>query len=99
MSEAGNTEQERKKAVAVQYDRQTMIAPKIVAKGQGIVADNIIEQAVLYNVPVYQNKSLAGLLMALELDREIPADLYKAVAEVLVFVYNADSKLGKIKNS
>ncbi len=99
MSETGKPEQERKKAVAVEYDRQTMIAPKIVAKGQGIVADNIIEQAVLYNVPVYQNKSLAGLLMALELDREIPADLYKAVAEVLVFVYNADSKLGKIKNS
>lgn len=99
MSETENPEQERKKAVAVQYDRQTMIAPKIVAKGQGIVADNIIEQAVLYNVPVYQNKSLAGLLMALELDKEIPSELYKAVAEVLVFVYNADSKLGKMKNS
>lgn len=98
MSKPEKIEQERKKAVAVQYDRQTMIAPKVVAKGQGLVAENIIEQAVLYNVPVYQNKSLAGLLMALELDREIPADLYKAVAEVLVFVYEADSKLGKKKN-
>ena len=75
-----------------------MVAPKVVAKGRGLVADNIIEQAVRHQVPVYQHKALAGLLMALELDREIPPDLYKAVAEVLVFVYRADSALGKQKN-
>lgn len=98
MSDQEETAQPRKKAVAVQYDRETMIAPKIIAKGQGIVADNIVEQAVLHKVPVYQNKSLASMLMALELDREIPPELYKAVAEVLVFVYQADSTLGRMKN-
>ena len=98
MTNAEHEELSRKKAVAVQYDRQTMVAPKVVAKGRGLVADNIIEQAVRHQVPVYQNKALAGLLMALELDREIPPDLYKAVAEVLVFVYRADSALGKQKN-
>ncbi len=95
MTEGEKAAQGSKTAVAVQYDRQTMVAPKVIAKGRGIVADNLVEQAVRHQVPVYQNKALASMLMALEIDREIPPDLYKAVAEVLVFVYRADSALGK----
>lgn len=78
-------------AVALQYNEKNN-APKVVAKGNGFIADNIIKAAKQNSVPVYKNKTLAGMLMAVELDREIPPDLYTAVAEVLAYVYRMDQK-------
>ena len=60
-----------KKAVALKYDPEKNMAPKVVAKGKGHVAENILEAARKGKVPVYQNQSLVNMLMALELDKEI----------------------------
>ena len=72
-----------KRAVALRYEPEKQRAPKVVAKGRGFVAENILAAAQRNTIPVYQNKSLVNMLMALELDREIPPELYRAVAEVL----------------
>ena len=61
--------QAEKKAVALKYDMEKNRAPKLVAKGKGHVAENILEAAKKGQVPVYQNKSLVNMLMALELDK------------------------------
>lgn len=81
-------------AVALRYDEEN-IAPKVIAKGKGFVAENIINAAKQNAVPIYQNKTLAGMLMAVDLDKEIPPDLYTAVAEVLAYVYRMDQKRSK----
>lgn len=83
------------KAVALKYDVQGSMAPKVVAKGTGIIAGNIVHSAKEHGVPIYQNKTLASMLMAVELDREIPPELYQAVAEVLAYIYRLDQRIGK----
>lgn len=89
---------EKKKAVALKYDQSKNIAPKVVAKGKGHVAENILAAAQSNSVPVYQNKSLVNMLMALELDKEIPAELYTTVAEVLAYVYRVDKRHKYLKS-
>jgi flagellar biosynthesis protein len=71
-------------AVALHYDRSG--APRVVAKGRGSIGDRIIEVARANNIPIEENEVLAGALSNVELGEEIPAELYKAVAEVLVFI-------------
>lgn len=82
-----------KQAIALQYTKNRDGAPRVVAKGQGYVAEQIIVSAKQNSVPIYQSKTLSNLLMAIELDREIPHELYTAVAEVLAYVYRLDQKL------
>ena len=84
-----------KKAVALKYDMQKDIAPKVIAKGRGHVAEHILETAQKNSVPVYRNKTLVNMLMALEIDREIPPELYKAIAEVMAYVYKMDKAKGQ----
>lgn len=75
-------------AIAVQYKAGAMRAPKVIAKGQRLVALRIKEAARLHNVPIVENKPLAQTLFkAVDVNQEIPADLYHAVAHVLAFVY------------
>ena len=71
-------------AVALQYDRKG--APRVVAKGRGTIGEKIIEVAKANDIPIEENEVLAGALSNVELGDEIPPELYKAVAEVLVFV-------------
>ncbi len=71
-------------AVALQYDRTG--APRVVAKGRGAIGAKIIEVAKAHDVPIEENEVLAGALSSIELGDEIPEELYRAVAEVLVFV-------------
>ncbi|MHC1746179.1 MAG: EscU/YscU/HrcU family type III secretion system export apparatus switch protein [Negativicutes bacterium] len=85
----------KSQAVAIHYDADKGQAPKVIAKGSGFVADEIIKIAQKNAVPIYQNKTLAGVLMAVDLDREIPAKLYQAVAEVLAYIYRMDQKAGQ----
>lgn len=85
----------RKEAVAIRYSDKEDRAPKVVAKGAGQVAERIMAAAAKHAVPVYQNKTLASMLMAVELDREIPPALYQAVAEVLAYVYRLDQSRRK----
>ena len=83
-----------KRAVALKYDMEQDRAPRVVAKGKGHVAQNILAAAQKNAVPVYQNKTLVNMLMALDIDREIPPELYKAIAEVMAYVYRLDKKRG-----
>jgi flagellar biosynthetic protein FlhB len=78
-------------AVALQYS-PGMTAPTVVAKGKGFVALRIREIAQENNVPLVENKPLAqGLYKAVEIGQQIPADLFKAVAEVLAYIYRLKS--------
>ncbi len=91
------TDQERgnlRKAVALTYDEEERLAPRVVAKGTGAVAGRILSSAQEHGIPIYQNKTLTSMLMAVELDREIPPELYQAVAEVLAYIYRLDQRLG-----
>ncbi len=76
-----------KKAVALKYKPDKDNAPKVVAKGAGELAKRIIEIAKKHGIPVEENAPLAYMLFKLELNQEIPPELYLAVAEVLAFVY------------
>ena len=86
---------ERPQAVAITYNSGTESAPKVVAKGSGLLADHIINLAKENAVPIYKNKTLTGMLMAVELDREIPPELYQAIAEVLAHIYRLNQTMGR----
>ena len=79
------------KAVALKYDRKKDNAPKVIAKGRGEIAEKIIEVAKAHNVPLYEDKNLIQILEALDLETEIPPELYRAVAEVLSFIYRLNN--------
>jgi len=79
-------------AVALRYDNGREDAPRVVAKGRGFVAQQLLTIARQNAVPVYQNQTVTQLLMAVELDREIPPELYQAVANVLAFVYRLEGR-------
>ena len=83
-------------AVALKYDMETMNAPMLVAKGADLVAKRIRELAEDSEVPIVENPPLARALYAtVELDREVPPEHYKAVAEVIGYVMGLKGKLGK----
>lgn len=100
MDETENVQQDAeniadKQAVALKYDAQKDTAPRVIAKGKGHTAEHILETAQKNSVPVYQNKTLVNMLMALDIDREIPPELYKAIAEVMAYVYKMDKAKGR----
>ncbi len=84
---------QRKKAAALSYDHALGGAPKVVAKGRGKMAERIVEMARRNDVPMVEDRNLVQMLEALDLNTEIPAELYQAVAEVLVFVYRMNHKV------
>jgi flagellar biosynthesis protein len=78
-------------AVALHYDRTG--APRVIAKGRGSIGAKIIELAKEHEIPIEENEVLAGALSNVELGDEIPAELYKAVAEVLIFVLRLSGRI------
>lgn len=82
----------RKSVAALRYDQMRDQAPKVVAKGRGKMADRIIAMARENNVPLVEDRNLVQMLEALDLNTEIPTELYQAVAEVLVFVYRMNQQ-------
>jgi flagellar biosynthesis protein len=84
---------EPKRAVAIKYNRDKDRAPKVLAKGKNAVAERIIQKAQECRVPIYPDKDLVQVLETLDLNFEIPPELYRAVAEVLVFIYALNQKL------
>lgn len=80
----------RKIATALKYDRQNSQAPKVVAKGLGLVAEKIIELADENEVQIYRDETLAKQLYNLSIGDEIPEELYTTVAEVLAFIARLD---------
>ncbi len=85
----------RRSAVAITY-RTGSVAPQVVAKGRGLIADEIIARAKEHGVFVHESKELVGLLMQVELDAHIPPALYRVVAELLAWLYHieADQQAG-----
>jgi len=81
------------KAVALKYETDKDSAPRVVAKGRDVIAEKIIETAKAHKVPLYEDKNLVQVLEALDLDTEIPPGLYRAVAEVLAFIYRLNAKI------
>ena len=81
------------KAVALKYDQKKDKAPRVIAKGRGEIAKKIIEVARAHQVPLVEDKNLIQILEALDLETEIPPELYRAVAEVLAFIYRLNSKI------
>ncbi|MDD2914674.1 MAG: EscU/YscU/HrcU family type III secretion system export apparatus switch protein [Gallionella sp.] len=77
-------------AVALTYGQNPGGAPKVVAKGRGMIAQAIIERAKQNGVYVHESEDLVGLLMKVELDQEIPPQLYLAVAELLAWLYRLE---------
>lgn len=73
-------------AVALQYEHGKDAAPRVTAKGRGTVAEKIVEKAREHGVAIETNEVLAKALSQVELDQQIPGELYRAVAEVIVFV-------------
>jgi len=82
----------REKAVALKYDATQNAAPKVTAKGEGFSAKNIIKIAKEHNVPIQKDEDLVEMLSQLELDREVPPEMYQAIAEVFSFIYKATKK-------
>ncbi len=77
----------QKKAAALKYRRDKDRTPKLVAKGTGKIAERIIEIAKEHGIYIKEDKALVEVLSSLDLYEEIPPELYKAVAEILVFLY------------
>ncbi len=85
-------ESKRKIANALKFDPESDSAPRLVAKGVGVVAENIIARAKENNVPIYEDEKLSNQLKQLEMGDQIPYDLYEVVAEVLVFIAGVDQR-------
>ena len=83
------------KAIAVEYNVEKDRAPKIVASGKGSIAEEILKVAEENEIPLYQDATLANLLSKLQIDEEIPEELYTLVAEVLAFVYQLETMAKK----
>ncbi|NTW38246.1 MAG: hypothetical protein HGB17_19590, partial [Syntrophobacteraceae bacterium] len=76
-----------RKAAVLKYKHQIDRAPRLVAKGKGMVADRILELARKHRIPIQSDPALVEVLSQLDIDQEIPPDLYRAVAQVLAYVY------------
>lgn len=81
---------EKKKAVALRYDGKS--APRVTAKGEGHIAQKIIDTAKEHHIPLQKNDELTTLLSKVRLNDEIPRSLYQAVAQILVFIYHVNGK-------
>jgi flagellar biosynthesis protein len=79
---------EKTMAVAIKYDSASANAPKVTARGRGFIADKIIEKAEEFGIPIKNDPDLVQILSKLDIGAEIPVELYRAVAEILAFVYS-----------
>lgn len=80
------------KAAALKYDKETQSAPKVLAKGKGELAQKIMQKAKEFDIPLFANETLINSLVDLELDQEIPGELYQAVVEVFIWLMQNEKK-------
>lgn len=86
-AEKGKTKDGKpKQAIALAYDPNEDGAPKVIASGQGLMAEKIIDSAKEQDIPIHEDSKLADTLSKLEIGEMIPPELYEVVAEILVFV-------------
>ena len=86
-----------KLAVALTYERGKDEAPRMAAKGKGLIAEQIIKLAREHTIEVREDPDLVTLLAKLDIDMPIPLEAYAAVAEILAYVYKANAKAGSRK--
>jgi flagellar biosynthesis protein len=87
------SKEKQQRAVALQYDASNRsAAPKVLAKGQGGVAERILALARANGIPLYRDPELVEVLGQLDVGTQIEPDLYKAVAQVLIFIYKMNQK-------
>ena len=82
----------RNRAVALRYDPRREEAPRIVASGQGFVADQIIRIALDHGITVRQDSDLVEILAKLDIDALIPLEAFAAVAEILSYIYRTQGR-------
>jgi len=92
-------ERSTRQAAALTYDAGKDRAPKLAAKGSGIIADKIIELALKHGIPIRNDPALVQILSKLDIDEAIPSELYQAVAEVLAFVYRMNEQRRQASSS
>ena len=80
-------------AVALQYDKSAVPVPRVVARGRGEVGEAILRLAHEHGVPIEENAALAEALSQVELGEDIPEGLYRAIAEVLIFILRASVRI------
>lgn len=81
-----------KRAVALSYDEMKDIAPKVVAKGSGEIAKEIVQIAKENNIPIQEDPTLVEMLSELEINQTIPEELYEVVAEIFAFIYKLEKQ-------
>lgn len=86
-----NQDKKRTVAAAIKYDPDKDGAPRVTAKGEGYVADKIIELAKMHDIPIKSDPGLVEILRRLDIDEQIPMEVYRAVAEILAFVYSLNT--------
>lgn len=82
----------RRKAAALTYDMEKDAAPKVVASGRGVLAEKIIETALAAGIPIQEDPALAEILANIDPGQFIPQETFRAVAEILVFIYKLDGE-------
>jgi flagellar biosynthesis protein len=80
----------KQRAAALRYDADADGAPRVVAKGEGLLAQQIVRRALECGVPIHESHELSAALMQFEADQQIPPALYVAIAEVLAWAYSLD---------
>jgi flagellar biosynthesis protein len=84
-----------KKAVALRYNPEKEKAPRVIGKGLGLVAEQILELAREHNIPIHEDRDLVEVLAKLDPGQEIPSETYLIVAEILSFIYKANEAASK----
>ncbi len=84
------------KAAALKYEHKGSNAPKVLASGQGELAKKIIQKAKEFDVPIFANEMLVNSLVDLEIDKEIPSELYKAVADIFIWLMKNEGKFKEL---
>jgi flagellar biosynthesis protein len=85
-------DKKKTKAAALQYEMGVDRAPRVIAKGENLIAEKIIETAIEAEIPIVEDAALVSALLVLELGDEIPTELYQSVAKILAFLYNLDKR-------
>ncbi|MBM3803027.1 MAG: hypothetical protein FJW26_12060 [Acidimicrobiia bacterium] len=83
------TDDRRSKAAALRYEKGKDPAPRVVAKGQGHIAERLLQLAKDHSIPVHEDPALVEILSKMDLEDYVPAECYRVVAEILAWIYKA----------
>lgn len=92
-----SADERKKRAAAISYDLEKDSAPRVLASGSGKMAEKIIETARAAGIPIEEDAALAEVLATIDPGEMIPPETYRAVAEILVFLYKIDRERGEGK--